>query len=65
MAAYKIAHISLEQAQQIQDLEKELGVCALAMEPGLELAVLSEEDLQKVKELEGELGLNLVVYREC
>lgn len=65
MAAYKIAHISVEQAQKIQELEKELDVCALAMEPGPAMAELSEEDLQKVKKLENELGINLVVYREC
>jgi len=65
MAAYKIAHISAEQAQKIQDLEKELDVCALAMEPGLELADLSEEALEKVRKLENELDVNLIVYREC
>ena len=65
MAAYKIAHISAEEAQKIQELEKELDVCALAMEPGLELAELSEEDLKKVRKLETEMGVNLVVYREC
>jgi hypothetical protein len=65
MAAYKIAHISAEQAQKIQELEKELDVCALAMEPGLELAKLSEEDLEKIRKLEKELGVNLIVYREC
>lgn len=65
MAAYKIAHISREQADKIQELEKELDVCALAMEPGLELAELSQDDLAKVKELEEELGVNLIVYREC
>lgn len=65
MAAYKIAHISAEQAQKIQALEQEFDVCALAMEPGLELAELSEEALVKVRELEAELGVNLIVYREC
>ena len=65
MAAYKIAYISAEQAQRIQELERELGVCALAMEPGLELAELSEEDLAKVRKLEKEMGVNLIVYREC
>ena len=65
MAAYKIAHISAEQAQKIQKLEKELDVCALAMEPGLELAELSKEGLEKVRKLEQELGVNLIVYRKC
>lgn len=65
MAAYKIAHISAEQAQKIQELEKELDVCALAMEPGLELAELSKEGLEKVRKLEQELGVNLIVYRKC
>lgn len=65
MAAYKIAHISAEQAQKIQALERELDVCAIAMEPGLELAELSGEDLEKVRKLEKEIGVNLIVYREC
>jgi len=65
MAAYKIAHISVEQAQKIQQLEEELDVCVLAMEPGLELAKLSDEDLEKVRKLEKEMGVNLIVYREC
>jgi len=65
MAAYKIAHISVEQAQKIQELEKELDVCVLAMEPGLELAKLLDEDLEKVRKLEKEMGVNLIVYREC
>ncbi len=65
MAAYKIAHISAEQARKIQELEKELNVCALAMEPGLELAELSEKELEKVRKLEKEMGVNLIVYREC
>jgi len=65
MSAYKIAHISPDQAQKIQALEKELDVCALAMEPGLELAELSAEELKKIKGLEVELGVNLIVYREC
>jgi hypothetical protein len=65
MAAYKIAQISIEQAQLIQKLEKKLDVCMLAMEPGLEMAQLSDEDLSRVKELEKELGVNLIVYKEC
>lgn len=65
MAAYKIAHISVDEAQKIQDLEKELDVCALAMEPGLELAELSEDELEKVQKIEDELGVHLIVYREC
>ena len=65
MAAYKIAHINAEAAQLIQELERELDVCALALEPGLELADLSAAELEKVKELEAELDVQLVVYREC
>lgn len=65
MAAYKIAHISSERPQKIRDLEKELEVCALATEPGLELAELSEETLAKVRKLENEFGVNLIIYREC
>ena len=65
MSAYKIAHLSPAQAEMIQELEKELDVCALAMEPGLELADLDPEALEKVKEVEEELGVQLIVYKEC
>ena len=65
MAAYKIAHLTTEQAGKIQALEKELGVCALAMEPGLELADLDQQALEKVKEVEEELGVQLIVYEKC
>ena len=65
MAAYKIAHLKDDQAEKIQELERELDVCALAMEPGLELAQLAESQLAKVRKLEKELGCTLVIYREC
>jgi hypothetical protein len=65
MAAHKVANISSEAAQKIQQLEKDFDVCALAMEPGLELAELNEDELSAVKVLEKELGVQLVIYREC
>ena len=65
MSAYKIAHLQPEQAEKIQALEKELDVCALAMEPGLELAELDQQALEKVKEVEEELGVQLIVYAKC
>jgi hypothetical protein len=65
MTAYMIAHLSVEESDMIQDLERELKVCALAVEPGLELAELSEEELARVREVEEELGVNLIIYSEC
>lgn len=63
--AYKIAHLTADQARLIEELEEELDVCAIAMEPGLEMAQLSEEELEKVRALEQKLNVRLVVYKEC
>mgnify|MGYP006277708821 CR=1 FL=1 len=63
--AYKIAHLDPGQTVKLQDLEDKLGVCALALEPGLKLAELEGEDLGTVQELEEELGVTLIIYREC
>lgn len=63
--AYKIAHLRKEQADLIQELEEELEVCIIALEPGLEMAELDADDLVKVKGLEEKLGARLVVYKEC
>ena len=65
MSAYKIAHISPDAAQKIQELEMDLDVCAIAMEPGLDLAELSDHELERVRALEIDLGVNLIVYRKC
>ena len=65
MTAYMIAHLTKEQAELIQDLESELRVCALAVEPGLELAELSAGELARVQSVEEELGVNLIIYSEC
>lgn len=65
MAAYKIARLAQDQADLIQNLEKDLGVCMIAMEPGLEIAELEEDQLKRVKELEKKLGATLIVYRSC
>ena len=63
--AYKIAHLQKEQARLIERLEEELGVCAIALEPGLEMAELTEAELKKVKDLEERIGARLIVYKEC
>ena len=65
MTAYKIARLAHDQADLIQSLEKDLDVCMMAMEPGLELAELEEDELNKVNELEKKLGVTLIVYRSC
>jgi hypothetical protein len=65
MAAYKIARLAQDQAELVQDLEKDLEVCMIAVEPGLELAELEEGELKKIKNLEKKLGATLIVYRTC
>lgn len=63
--AYKIANLAADQARLIEELEKDLDVCAVALEPGLEMAQLNEEELEKVRALEQKLNVRLVVYKEC
>ncbi len=65
MSAFKIAHLEKSQAGKIQALEEELGMCIIALEPGLELAKLSGEQLAKVQEAEKKLGVTLIVYENC
>jgi len=65
MAAYRIANLDDDQTGKILDLEKALDVCAIALEPGLELADLEQDQLAAVKKLEEELGVTLIVYQEC
>jgi hypothetical protein len=65
MAAYRIANLNDDQTGKIQELEKSLNVCAIALEPGLKLADLEQDQLADVKKLEEELGVTLIVYQEC
>jgi hypothetical protein len=65
MSAFKIAHLENDQSNKIQDLENELDVCVIALEPGLEIAQLNEEQLARVKQVEKEIEVTLVVYSKC
>jgi hypothetical protein len=65
MSAFQIAHLDNDQAKKIHELESELDVCILALEPGLDIAQLNEEQLRKVKQVESETGVTLVVYKKC
>ena len=65
MAALKIAHLEKSQSRKIHDLESELDVCVIALEPGLEIAQLNDEQLSRVQQVESELGVTLVVYTKC
>ena len=65
MSAFKIAHLENDQSNKIQDLENELDVCVIALEPGLEIAQLNEEQLVRVKQVEKEIEVTLVVYSKC
>jgi len=54
-----------EQTGMVRGLEKELNVCAIALELGLDLAELGDEQLVRINGLEKELEIHLIVYREC
>lgn len=65
MAAFRIAHLEADQVEVITDLETEMDLCLIALEPGLEVAQLNEEQLTRVRGVEKELGVTLIAYREC
>jgi hypothetical protein len=46
----------------VRDLEKELGVWAVALEPAARLADLSGKKLQQLQAKEKELGVVLLAY---
>ncbi len=60
---YKISEISEEIVGKVKDLESEMDVHIMAIEPGLEYAELSDEQIQKVQALEGESSKILLVYK--
>jgi hypothetical protein len=65
MSAFKIAHLDHDQSNKIHDLERELDVCVIALEPGIQFAELNEGQLSRVKQVEKDTGVTLVVYAKC
>ena len=58
----KIAKLDQEGVSKIREMEKEMGVHIMALEPGVRFISLAPEQLTKVEALEKELGVILLVY---
>ena len=58
----KIAKLVQGSVGKIREMEKEMGVHIMALEPGVKFITLAPEQLAKVEALEKELGVLLLVY---
>jgi len=58
----KIAKLNQDSVVKIREMEKEMGVHIMALEPGVKFIALAPEQLAKVNALEKELGVILLVY---
>jgi hypothetical protein len=58
----RIAQLDEARLTKLRALEKELGVCLVALEPEVKLADLSGEKLERVQASEKELGVVLLAY---
>ena len=58
----KIAKLDNDGVGKIREMEKEMEVHIMALEPGVKFIVLAPEQLAKVEALEKELGVMLLVY---
>jgi hypothetical protein len=58
----KIAKLDQGSVAKIREMEKEMGVHIMALEPGVKFIALAPEQLAKVEALEKELGVILLVY---
>jgi hypothetical protein len=58
----KIAQLDESRLKQVRDLEKELGLWVVALEPAVRLADLSGEQLQRLQAKEKELDVVLLAY---
>jgi hypothetical protein len=58
-----VANLSRDQLANLRDLEKELGVLLVALEPQHQLADLSETQLDRLQAAEEELGVVLLAYQ--
>jgi len=59
----RIAELDGPQLSEVRELEKELDVCLVALEPKYRLADLAEEQIRQIQSKEAELGVVLLAYR--
>ena len=58
----KVAKLDDGSVGKIREMEKEMGVHIMALEPGVKFIALAPDQLAKVEALEKELGVMLLVY---
>jgi len=59
----QIATVDEDTIEKIKDLEKDMGLCILALEPKYPLAPLSPEQMGRIQKLEQELDIVLLAYK--
>ncbi len=59
----QIAQLDQARLEKLQELEKELGVWVVALEPAIRLADLSAEQLEQLQAKEKEMGVVLLAYQ--
>lgn len=62
LANYHSAQLDREVLQNVQQLESELGVVLVAIEPDPQPATLSDEQLHRIRSLEQQTGKVLLAY---
>lgn len=58
----KVKELSESQLALVSDLERRLGYCVVALEPGPQFAQLSDSQLAELREMERRLGSILLAY---
>ena len=60
----KLAKLSPEARQKVQELEMQLNAMVMAYEPEISIAHLRDDQLHTLQALEEELGVVLIAYTE-
>lgn len=60
----QIAQLDDTTLEKIKDMEQDLGMCILALEPKYPLAALTQEQLDRLHKLEKELNIVLLAYKQ-
>ncbi len=59
----QIKKLDEKDLEKLQDFEKKLGCCVIALEPQPSPAKLSDAQLKDLRTLENDLGVVLVAYK--
>ena len=62
LAHYHSAHLDQAELENVQQLESELGVVLVAIEPDPQPAKLNDDQLERIRTLEQKTGKTLLAY---